>query len=403
MPRCTSLTWIKTSITAHVARALGTRRRITRAACFAAILAAPPASAATAEELTVDALASAADHLELRGLPEQARETWQRVLLVEPGNPEALAALVALHARRGETAPAKEALAKLETRAPGHAALPRLRVALELGRAFDARLADARALVRAGLLDEAARRYHALFVDAPPRGLAAEYWETIGATTDGWARAHAALDALVRPPARPSLALRLAHARLSTLREETRRDGLRALGALTRAPEVTAEALAARRRALLWLDAKRDDEPLYREHLTDAGPDHELEAKRANLSRRTGSTDLRAAFRAIDDAALDRATELLERSIAERGRQLDALVGLGVVALREQDFARARGLFEEVKARAPKRPELWTEPLATARTWALFHQAAADERERRTAAAATKLEACLAEPGAPAT
>jgi tetratricopeptide (TPR) repeat protein len=235
---------------------------LTAAAFAAAIAAATPAAAA--DDTVVNGLVRNAWYWQARARSDKAEEAWKQVLEAAPDNPEALAAIGSFHARAGRLQQAREALARLEKLAPGHADVPGLRRAVQLGTRFGPLLAQARKLAHEGRGADAAARYRELFADSgPPGDLALEYYQTIGGAPGGWEEARDGLRRVVRrAPYEPRY--RLALARHYTYREQTRREGIDLLASLARDPTVGKEAAASWRQALLWLPPNEQSLPLLR-------------------------------------------------------------------------------------------------------------------------------------------
>lgn len=308
---------------------------------------------------------------EARGRPDKAAEVWRKILRSRPDHPTALVELGVHEARAGRTEEARRLLDRLRAAHPDHPGAGHLVNAIRVGAGFDTLLAEARQLAQAGEAADAVERYRQLFGDGPPPpALALEFYETLAGTPQGWEEARAGLaDHVERHP--DDVRARLALARVLTYREETRREGLRRLAQLDAEPAVADEARRSRRRALLWLHAAAEDADLFRAYLDAAGPDPEIEARLGALveGEATGPPDLRPAYRALERGDLDRAERLFQRAARSSDREPDALVGLANVALKREDFERARKLLESVRAQAPDRPELWRRSLRTAEFW----------------------------------
>ena len=262
------------------------------------------ASAATAGDDLVKGLVRSAWYWQARARSDKAEEAWKQVLEAAADNPEALAATGGFSARTGRMEQARQALDRLEKVSPGHPDVPVLRREIELGPRFGAMLAQARKLVHEGRAEEGARKYRELFGPAgPPGDLALEYYQTASGIPGGWQEAREGLRRLTRR-APGEARYKLALAKLLTYREETRREGIEMLAALSKDPAVAKDAVASWRQALLWLSPADRDAPLFRDWLKAHPSDKEV-ARRLERSR--NASVIREGF-AADVAVFDPST-----------------------------------------------------------------------------------------------
>ncbi|MET0388136.1 MAG: tetratricopeptide repeat protein, partial [Polyangiales bacterium] len=329
----------------------------------------PQPTASDAVGGVVAQLTAQARALAAKGRMDQAAEVWLKVLRSRPDHAEALEGLGLWHANAGRTQKAREQLAQLEHVAPGSPGAVRLRAALSVGKDFDALVNQARGQVKAGKLAAAITSYERAFGGAaPPERLALEYYQTLGGTEAGWEPARKGLvDYAAAHPdngyAQLALALHL------TYRESSRRDGIDRLRTLAKSDALRTQAQGSWRKALLWLQASAADAPRYRAYLDEVGPDHDLSTRLGQLSSavtvvQRGNT-VQAGFAALERADTAEATQQFERA----GDLPEALVGLGLVALHDEDFELAVKLLDKASQRAPTRTDLWEKPLRSARFW----------------------------------
>ena len=287
-----------------------------------------------------------------RGRLDLARAAWRKVLLVEPRNAEALAALRELDTARPDA------------------------VDRDL-------LARARALALQGRYAEALALYKQAFQGGPPPTsfYNAEYLATLAGTDEGWQTAVDGLRELVRLyPSNPRYRLELGKA--ETYREETRRAGIARLAALADDPEYGQAARAAWRQALLWLAAKPADKALFEAWLARQPDDAAVRQRLATLERPaapagtapTGGYALLAANRMAEAAAR------FLRTLRDHPDDADALAGLGILRLRQQRFQEAQRYLARAIAADPARRDDLQEALDDARFWAL-HKAAEQARQ----------------------
>ena len=384
-----------------------------------ALIALAIASTAALGDEVVSGLARNAWYWQARARSDKAEEAWKQVLEAAPDQPDALAAVGGFAARGGRLDEARGDLARLLKASPAHPDVPVLRREIQLGVRAGPLLAQARKLVHEGRAAEGAAKYRELFGEAgPPGDLALEYYQTIGGAPGGWQEARDGLRRLTqRAPAEPRYQLTLA--KLLSYHEETRRESIGLLAALSGDPAVGGEAQAAWRQALLWLAPGDRDLPLLRawqkahprdtevaqhiEHARnsgtlkdgfaalDRGDVHAAEQRfrsagndpdaRRGLSliaaRRLAETR-KAGFAALQQGDLARAQQLFESA----GDDADARLGLALVAQKQalmamsaQDFGRAQALLEQARKLAPDRRDLWETPLQSAHFWQKMREA----------------------------
>ncbi|MCA9513573.1 MAG: tetratricopeptide repeat protein, partial [Myxococcales bacterium] len=184
---------------------------------------------AHAENDALDQLLENVKYWEERGRPDKAAEIWQKVLRSDPNHPGALSALALYAARGGKKAEAEGYLRRLEAAHPRHPKIAAIKQAIGIGNQYDDLLAEARALVKAGRLDDAIAAYRKVFgANAPSGELGLEFYQTLGGTDSGWEEARAGLERL-NTESGGSARTELALARHLSYREGTRRDGVKRL------------------------------------------------------------------------------------------------------------------------------------------------------------------------------
>lgn len=380
------------------------------AAAPAASVPAPPAAASdSARTTTVQQLVEQARHWQQRGRADLAGQTWQKLLGVDPRQPDALYGLATQSVEASRFDEAGAYLARLRQVSPRHPGLAALATQVQSQTSSQSLINTARQYTQAGQTEAAARTYkQALGAQPPSDDLAVEYYQTLGGTREGWDEARRGLERLSQSaPGQPGPAL--AHAKHLSYREPTRRDAIQRLAALsTQAdapPQVRKDARVAWRQALVWLDARGPDAPLFRQYLAGAGDDAELNTKLAELgqpgkARATASTaadavatpprkaaataaaaprtavtaplpTVRQGFAAVDSGDLKTATERFESVLRQRPDETDALAGLGIVRMREDRFADAGELL--ARASAAPNGTRWKPVYRSAMHWQAVH------------------------------
>lgn len=385
------------------------------AAAPAASVPAPPAAPAAASDstrtTTVQQLVEQARHWQQRGRADLAGQTWQKLLGVDPRQPDALYGLATQSVEAGRFDEAGSYLNRLRQVSPRHPGLAALATQVQSQTSSQSLINTARQYAQAGQTEAAARTYkQALGTQPPSDELAVEYYQTLGGTREGWDEARRGLERLSQSaPGQPGPAL--AHAKHLSYREPTRRDAIQRLAALSTQtdapPQVRKDARAAWRQALVWLDARGPDAPLFRQYLAGAGDDTELNTKLAELgppgkARATASATaeagatpprkaaaaasprtavatplpaVRQGFAAIDSGDLKTATERFESVLRQRPDDTDALAGLGIVRMREDRFAEAGELLD--RASAATSGVRWKPVYRSAMHWQAVHDAQA--------------------------
>ncbi|RJO73129.1 MAG: hypothetical protein C4523_02110 [Myxococcales bacterium] len=171
--------------------------------------------------------------------------------------------------------------------------------------------------------------------------------------------------------------MELALARHMTYREPSRREGIARLKALAGEGRVGPAARESWKQGLLWLNAAPSDAALYADYLASAGEDDEirrrLDALRSGKAVAPSALDkVGAGYRALEREDVEGADAAFQWALKQTGKNVEALVGLAMVAMQREEFTRARKFLEEVRSLAPDRPELWEKSLVSARFWELL-------------------------------
>ncbi len=339
-------------------------------------------AAAQSPPTAIELLLRNARYWQARGREDKAVETMEKVLRSDPKAPEALATMVSFHARAGRIDKAREFLARLREAKGDPGEIPALERAIVVGKEFDNLLTEARALSKAGKPDEAVAVYRKIFGPlAPPRHFALEFYLTLAGSKEGWKEAKDGLAALAaKAPDEP--VYRLAVARHLTYREEARREGINHLQKLLDDGAVSEDADAALRQALLWLRLQAGDEALLKAHLVRHPDDAEIKKRLSEPREGPARTEVKAGYEALDRADVKEADRLF-RTAPKADTNPDALVGQGLVALKKEEWARAREIFTRVQKLAPGKPDIWERSLRSATFWQQLADAKAARAARR--------------------
>ena len=187
-----------------------------------------------------------------------AEQAWQKVLRIDPKQPDALFGMGMVLADRKDGAGAQQYLARLKAVAPNYPNLDELGRRLGESSLRDQTVNDARRLAQSGQSASAVEEYQRALNGKPATPeLQLEYYQALSATPQGWDQARRGLEQLARDnPDDPRYAL--AYAQHLTYRDVTRRDGIARLqklaarqhGRRVGEKELAASAVVARRAAL---------------------------------------------------------------------------------------------------------------------------------------------------------
>jgi cellulose synthase operon protein C len=311
-----------------------------------------------------------------------AEQAWQKVLRIDPKQPDALYGMGMVLADRKDGAGAQQYLARLKAAAPNYPNLDELGRRLGESSVRDQTVNDARRLAQSGQSASAAQEYQRALEGKPATPqLQLEYYQALSATPQGWDQARRGLEQLARDnPDDPRYAL--AYAQHLTYRDVTRRDGIARLQKLAADSTVGASAKKAWRQALLWLDARPSDAALYEAYLRGATDDAAVKARYESMvqqdkaardrAQQNATVDARGRIIADGFAALDRDDLVMARAkfssvLANSPNDTDALGGMGIAALKQEHFAEARNYLE--RASRGGNPARWKTALDSATYW----------------------------------
>ena len=330
--------------------------------------------------------------------PEDAERALDRLLRLDPDNPDALGLLAQLQSQRGDRTLAQATLAHLRAVRPNDPQIAIVEQAIRVGSIDPAGLAEARRLAQEGHNAEAVARYQRLFQGtAPPATLAVEYYDTLSGTEGGWDAARAGLAQVIVASPR-DLRAQLAYAQLLTYRDQTRVEGAQRLAVLAHAPETATAAAKAWRQALVWLPVDTSSIPAYAAWLADHPNDTEISGRLEQARNPPRAPVDEAAlkrsggFTALDAGQLQEAETDFQAVLARTPQDPDALGGLGLVRLRQGNTAEARTLLSRAIAADPAHKARWEgalqgasvgEDYAAARTMIQRGQLDAAERQLR--------------------
>jgi predicted Zn-dependent protease len=334
-----------------------------------------------------------------------ANAALDRLLAVEPTNAAGLALKAELAAEQGDRAAARAALARLQQAHPDDPRLSAVAQTMRLGAIDPAGLAEARRLAQTGHNAEAVAQYKRLFQGGdPPPGLALEYYQTLAGTDAGWesARANLARIAAAKPQ---DAASQLAYAEVLTYRPGTRREGIDRLAALSQNTPQASAAATAWRHALEWLPQDQGSLQAYEQFLSAHPGDERIAdlVKEAGNPRQspddTAGRQRTAGFEALKAGQLTKAAESFQAALQKKPDDADALGGLGLVRLRQNNGTEARSLLARAIAADPAHKDRWSQALAGASAGEAYAAARALLARGEFAAAERQIRSIIARGG----
>ncbi len=336
-------------------------------------LSAPVANAN--DDIAAKTLTDQARFWEGKGRSDLAAAAWRRLLKIDPKNPDALAGLAQFELDSNRPEAAKAIVEELKAQPQANREAIRRIENAATQRTLNTNLLDqARAASRAGKTEEAVGLYRQLLEGRNLSGpIALEYYQTLGGTTNGWDEARKGFERqLAEDPSNQRAAL--SYGQHLTYRAATRREGIRILADLARKPGVSAPAVEAWRKALIWLEASKSDLSLFQAYLGVQPNDAAIQARISGLSQAYApkpldarSIALRDGFSALNVGDVGEAENRFEALLASGPKNPDALGGLGVVRLKQERFGEAERLLAEAIRLSGNRK--WEEALTSARFW----------------------------------
>ncbi len=296
---------------------------------------------------------------------DQALDSLNRALELDPRNADALALTGQIQAERGNAQAAQTALSRLRQFAPDDQRIAKIQDAIKVGPISQDQLAEARRLAREGRLPEAVDRYNRLLHGAPPPdNLAVEYYQTVAGTAGGWEQARDGLARTVRENPQ-DLRAQLAYAQILTYRDGARTDGINRLALLSRDPSVADQATQAWRQALNWLPTDKDAVGPLTDYLTVHPNDGDVQAKLEAARNPPPDPNDPAApkriagFDQLNSGKLNDAAAAFQAAIDANPNDADATGGLGIVRLRQRRLDEARTLLNRAIALDPANRNRW--------------------------------------------
>jgi len=350
---------------------------------------------------------------------DQAAQAWEKLLLVEPGNAEALYGMAVIELKAQRAASAQGYLARLKAAAPDSKFVPLLEQDIRLAanpakQQYEqaSKMAQAASVQmmeeghdaedKAGQreLGEAIAMYDRALGNKPPQGdVAREYYNYLGYTEGGLAPAIQGLERLLAEKPDPMTELMLSQ---HLIRQDSRRmEGLRRLERLSKRADMGGAAGEVWRQTLAWMapPSSAAERASYQAYL-QAHPDDDELRQLMNKPRPAGAGGppqdprLTRGFRALKAEDLAAAEREFSDRLATHPNDPDALGGLGLVRMQQNDLVQAEALLARAVSRPGASPN-WNRALNSARYWTLVNQAVASLDSRDLPSARRQLDQAL--------
>ncbi|PMY55141.1 MULTISPECIES: cellulose biosynthesis protein BcsC [Pseudomonas] len=328
--------------------------------------------------------------------PQRAAEVWQKVLLLDPVEVDALYGLGLIGVQQGKPQQAQQYLARLQAIQP----TPRqaLQLAQDIGVAQpqnQQRLEEARRLVDAGERDKATAVFRSLFDGRPPQGtIGREYYNNLAFNQADWAEARSGFQRLQREMPNDSI-VALFYAKHLVRREDSRAEGIRALAALTQRTDIAGDADESWHLALTWIGPPNPAQvPLFEAYLKTHPDDVEIRAQMNKGKQQPATTaskewqppaEVARGLKALKAGDQATAEQAFQARLKTQPDDADALGGLGVIRQQQQRLAEAEKLLGQ--ATRQHNGSRWQVALNEVRYWSALQQARDAQAKGQTAQA----------------
>lgn len=302
------------------------------------------ATSAWANDPALDSLIEQAKYWHEKSNLSLAQESIQKVLMVDPDQPDALYLMSLWAEERGDSAESELWKKRLEEAHPNAPQLQQLTRSKVLGQLSQSGIEQARRQAQSGDIKGSIATWDQLFNGGePPLELASEYYLTMSGDKNQYNKAVSELGKLARQHPNNS-EVGIAYGQVLTYRSATRRQGLNQLELFSEQNQSASDAL---RQALLWLEPKESDERHYQRWAL-AHPQDKAVLK--HFKDAVGGDIKRSGFNELNQGNLVQAEVEFQRVLAKSSNDADALAGMGYVALNQGDYAKAADYLQRSAA-----------------------------------------------------
>ncbi|VFS42238.1 cellulose synthase operon C domain-containing protein [Enterobacter cancerogenus] len=328
-------------------------------------------------------------------LEDLVRQSLYRLELIDPNNPDVIAARLRYLLRQGDTGAAQKALDRLKEIAPGSGAYQSSRNAILLSTP-DGRqaLQQARLLASTGHTQEAIAAYDKLFSGNPPGAeLASEYWNVVAKDP---ARRNAAINQLKKinadNPGNTQLQATLAQLLFQT---ERRDEGFAVLQEMAKsnsgrgqASDMWYEQIKDRPTSAASVSELQKYLSVFSDGDSVTAARSQLEAQQKQLADPTFRAKAEG-LAAVDAGQGSKAVAELQKAVSANHTDSEAIGALGQAYSQKGDRARAVAQFEKAIALDPQSDNRgkWDSLLKVNRYWLLIQQGDAALKANDTAQA----------------
>ena len=325
-----------------------------------------------------------------RANTQRAAEIWQKVLLLNQNQVNALYGMGLVGVRQNRLEQANEYLTRLQALSPVPWQARQLAQDIALAKPENRALLDeARRLVDAGERDKATEVFRKMFNGLTPEGtIGREYYNNLAFNPAGWPEARKGMERLLRETPDDSI-LALFYGKQLIRHDDSRAEGIRLLARLTKRVDIAGDADESWRLALVWMGTPTASQiPLFEEFLKVHPEDREIREQmnkgRQQLTAVQQNPLVASGLRAIEKGNLVEAEKAFQERLAAQPGDPDALGGLGVLRQQQNRFAEAEQLLNRAIAKGGRQ---WKAALDSVRYWSLLQQGRELQAKGQTAQA----------------
>jgi cellulose synthase operon protein C len=312
-----------------------------------------------------------------RGNTQRAAEVWEKVLLQNQRQVNALYGMGLIGVKQHKLQQARDYLARLQALSPTPWQARQLEQDIALASPEKQALLDnARRLADAGERDQATEVFRRLFNGLTPEGtIGREYYNNLAFNLAGWPEARKGMERLLRETPDDSI-LALFYGKQLARHEDSRGEGAHVLARLTKYVDIAGDADESWRLALVWMGPPSASQiPLFEEflkvHPNDKGIREQLDKGRQKLADGQLNTLVAGGLRGLKAGDLAEAEKAFKERLATHPDDPDALGGLGVLRQQQNRFGEAEQLLSRAVSKGANQ---WKVALENVRYWSLIQQ-----------------------------
>ena len=342
------------------------------------IISALIGSSVHAQSTDVQAqLVEQGQYWQARANTQRAAEIWQKVLLLNQNQVNALYGMGLIGVKQNKPQQAQEYLARLQALSPIPWQARQLAQDIALAKPENRALLDeARRLVDAGERDKATDVFRQIFNGLTPEGtIGREYYNNLAFNPAGWSEARRGMERLLRETPNDSI-LALFYGKQLVRHDDSRAEGVRVLARLTKHDDIAGDADESWRLALVWMGPPTAAQiPLFEEFLKVHPEDHgirdQMNKGQQKLTVGQPNALVVSGLRALEKGDPVEAEKAFQERLASHPDDPDALGGLGVLRQQQSRYAEAEQLLNRALAKGGSQ---WKAALDSVRYWSLLQQ-----------------------------